>query len=988
MSESQFFDLVTRVDAMLSTRDIASVIPELRDLLKNSALNSYFFDNLKDVDWLHPLVDAGFFASPPTVKRDPDRGTLEFPPWPESRYLARVAAQAPEVVLEVALQIPETDNVRVHEDFVDAVLEMPADLAVKLVPKAKRWIELPHQLLLPEKLGALVEHLAKGTQVEAALDLARSLLAVLPDPRAIEKTGDEETYRLPPEPRARFDTWDYKEILEQIVPLLVAAAEEEALTLLCNLLDSALHLSQRDEKYEGPEDLSWIWRPAIEDHEQNHPRGLRDFLVTAVRDAAEQIAKTHPSRVPALVEKLKQRPRLIFQRIALHLLRVCPDRASSLIAQRLTDKTLFDQEGARHEYVLLARDHFTHLSQKDQETILNWIAAGPDIEQFKVWHEQDMGRSPTDEEVQRSSKYWRLERLAPLRDALPPEWKQRYDEWVTEVGEPEHPEFVSYGGSWVGPTSPKSAEDLRSMNVEEIVTFLGTWQPSGDLTSPSSEGLGRELTAMVASVPERFASRAEQFQELDPTYVRALLSGFCDAAKQKRSFSWRPVLELCHWVMEQPREIPGRKRRLDRDPGWIWTRKTIASLLSGGFESQAGPAEIPFELRRSAWNVLKPITDDPNPTPEDEARHGGSNMDPATLSINTTRGEAMHAVVRYALWVRRHLEKEPDGKERISRGFNEMGEVRDVLNAHLDPEEDPSLAIRAVYGQWFPWLVLLDREWAVTNVSKIFPPDESLQDLRDAAWETYIIFCEPYGNVFDVLRDEYSRAVERLDVGDTQRRHLASPEESLAEHLMVLYWRGKLTLDESDGLLMRFYAKASDTLCGHAFSTEGRRFYNTKETILPEVLGRLKALWERRLAAAQADPSPTSHAAELAAFGWWFASAKFDDTWALDQLTQVLNLRPSEIVPRMRGVDHLVAERLARLVENNPRQVVRCLRLMVEGDVEGWRIRSWREHVRTILDTARQNPDMETRQAAVDLVHRLGARGYFEFRDLLQEAPS
>src|SRR5713101_5311940 len=166
---------------------------------------------------------------------------------------------------------------------------------------------------------------------------------------------------------------------------------------------------------------------------------------------------------------------------------------------------------------------------------------------------------------------------------------------------------------------------------------------------------------MVASDSRRFASRAEQFQELDPTYVRALLSGFCDAAKQKRSFSWQPILELCCWVMEQPREIPGRKSRYaGLDPGWVWTRKTIASLLSGGFD-----AEIPFELRSSAWNVLKLITDDPNPTPEDEARHGGSNMDPATLSINTTRGEAMHAVVRYALWVRRHLEKRPEAKNRF-----------------------------------------------------------------------------------------------------------------------------------------------------------------------------------------------------------------------------------------------------------------------------------------------------------------------------------
>lgn len=136
--------------------------------------------------------------------------------------------------------------------------------------------------------------------------------------------------------------------------------------------------------------------------------------------------------------------------------------------------------------------------------------------------------------------------------------------------------------------------------------------------------------------------------------------------------------------MEQPREIPERKSRYTHlDPGWVWTRKTIASLLATGFES--GPVEIPFDYRHVAWEVLKSITEDEEPTRDYEAQYGGSNMDPAALSINTTRGEAMHAVVRYALWVRRHLGNEPDGKERLERGLEEIPETREVLEAHLDP---------------------------------------------------------------------------------------------------------------------------------------------------------------------------------------------------------------------------------------------------------------------------------------------------------------
>src|SRR5437660_8268252 len=109
-------------------------------------------------------------------------------------------------------------------------------------------------------------------------------------------------------------------------------------------------------------------------------------------------------------------------------------------------------------------------------------------------------------------------------------------------------------------------------------------------------------------------------------------------------------------------------------------------------------------------------------------------MDPATYSINTTRGEVMHALVRYAWWVRLHLEKESGGKARAARGFDEMPEVRSVLEKHLDAVLEPSIAIRAVYGQRFGTLYFLDRNWAMANINRIFPRDGARKELGDVAW--------------------------------------------------------------------------------------------------------------------------------------------------------------------------------------------------------------------------------------------------------------
>src|SRR5213593_2211477 len=92
----------------------------------------YFFDRLENPRWLELLAEKGFFKKPPAPRKDDSKGTVGFPPWPESRYLARMAklGEAQEVVLSIALEIPDTENVRVHEDLAEVALALRADMAV------------------------------------------------------------------------------------------------------------------------------------------------------------------------------------------------------------------------------------------------------------------------------------------------------------------------------------------------------------------------------------------------------------------------------------------------------------------------------------------------------------------------------------------------------------------------------------------------------------------------------------------------------------------------------------------------------------------------------------------------------------------------------------------------------------------------------------------------------------------------------------------
>jgi hypothetical protein len=78
-----------------------------------------------------------------------------------------------------------------------------------------------------------------------------------------------------------------------------------------------------------------------------------------------------------------------------------------------------------------------------------------------------------------------------------------------------------------------------------------------------------------------------------------------------------------------------------------------------------------------------------------------------------------------------------------------------------------------------------------------------------------------------------------------------------------------------------------------------------------------------------------------------------------------------------------VLERLAEVSASMPLKTIDCLSLIVEGDKDGWVILGWREQARTIIGTVIRSADEGARRRAVDLVHRLGTRGHFDFRDLL-----
>jgi hypothetical protein len=234
--------------------------------------------------------------------------------------------------------------------------------------------------------------------------------------------------------------------------------------------------------------------------------------------------------------------------------------------------------------------------------------------------------------------------------------------------------------------------------------------------------------------------------------------------------------------------------------------------------------------------------------------------------------------------------------------------------------------------------------------------------------------------MFSVLKDEYVYAINRLPETIAGKRHGQTAAEALVDHLMTFYSQGTIAIDSE--VMTLFFRIGSPTLRGRAIASLGRWLpdkenQEKRPPVSPEILDRLKALWEFRANLASQAASSVPFQGELSEFGWWFASGAFDETWSLAELQRALRLAKT-VTPQFK-----VTRQLADLALRFPLQCIQCTRVIVENDKQGWETLGSKNDFKTIISAALKSENGEARDEADDLVQYLVGRGDFEYRTLL-----
>ena len=917
--------------------------------IKRAADYRFFFEQIQSADWVVPLANEGIFGDPPGLTND--GSNMRYPPWPASRYLARVAAEAPNDVAQVIHDMPKCDNPLVHADLIRAVAAMPVTQAVPLIERVKRWARVDTTHMVQEPALDLAAALFRQRAIAEAIDLSMTVLAI---------PLDEETAPGFTKKAGGGNDWYFEQGLQQ---LLAIVPDDGVPALLKRLSDGLGHVlaaelgSSTDRFWR---DHSSTWCSTIEEHEQKRHYDSRCWLVDAIRDLALRLGASEPQNLPDLADQLLARRWAIFARLALHLAREFPEHLRETTSTLVLDPDMFELTDTRHEYYWVVRETLAQTATEElRRGYLSLLDAGP-----PAWLLESYAGSP---DLERAGQSWIRDRLHPIREVLPEPWSDQYDSLVADLGEPDHPDFLFYMGSVrsVGGESPLAADELLEMSVEAITDFLEGWTPTGDFAAPSIDGLGRSLAGAVAQSPAPFAIAADQLQVSEPTYVRSVLDGFKTATDERRCFDWAAVLALCTWVLGQSDEGIDRDD-WSHDPDWSWARKSIASLVASGLDSLDCP--VPTDQASLVWDVLGLLAEDLQPSPDHEERYGESNMDPITLSLNTIRGSALHAVIRFLLW----LVKNPSAESgRLT------AETLGVLDSHLDTELDPSLAVRSVYGWGFGDLITVDPDWTKERVVTIYPSDASLDSYRRAAWDGFLMRWRPSRQFFELLEEQYELAVERMPEPDTEGAigSRSDSAERLASHLLTYYWWDYLDLDDS-GVWSDFMERAGDELRAFVIH-EIARALGGSEDLPVEVVERSMQLWQNRLAAVS-EAEEGQCEAEMGAIVWWFEAECFDSMWLFEQFLAAAE-HVTWIDAPYRVMDRLVEEAAA-----HPALALKVLRVLIDKDQWGHVAITRSSQVREVLSIAMGSGD-ESRGNAITTIDWLVARGLNEYVALITD---
>lgn len=645
---------------------------------------------------------------------------------------------------------------------------------------------------------------------------------------------------------------------------------------------------------------SYIWRSAIEDHEQDkYKDSFRTVLVDALRDAALGFADKLSDDAIASTRGLLLSPYPTLVRIGIY---VCGERYGNVGEAFWTclKPEWLVEVACWHELFWFIKKAFPRFSAPERKRYLTLIdeAQGdwvnePDREEWDECHRRDL--------------------LYPAVGYGDAEVDAKYQRLVERRGSvPEYPDFHTYstsGGVIVGERSPVASDKLIGMSDEELLTLLRDFVPDTKAwDGPTYRGFASTLSSAVRASEDGFASRIKMFADVARPYQHGLLRGLKERwADDKHDIDWDEALSFMRTVAESP----AFQTDLDAEAteGWEPSVREVvtdfADLIKAGSSTER---PIALAMHSKCIEILKIVLSATKPTEASESKDAVSHV------LNSPRGRTLEALINIALAMRRHEVASQQGE-----GFMWVA-VGPILDGELvSCESGQNADFAALAGMYCSNLHYLNSQWVEDNFDRLFSTS------NESAWK-----CAAQG--FAYQRHLYSWLYKRLIEGGHLPRMIYtdglpdSVAEKALQFLGLAYLEGMEEIDDGglmSGLVVGLKTEQLSKLCWFFWTLRGSQERSVSR--VPRIL----EFW-RRIAAAIRDsgtPQPELQSAlnDLAVF--------------IDKITPDTMRMWAEAAPhaQVRHHGYILVEHLARLAGTYPSEVATVFKAALSGFLPDYR---------------------------------------------------
>ena len=962
-------------------------------LVKKGTGSRYFFSRLKNPLWIQPLVERGYFESPPSIRYFDD-GYVQFPSWPELQYLKNVSHDEPDKVANLILDLPPVDNPSVYSEILEIALQLHGEQSVKLTPKILESIDIDCQFL-PHRYGDLLAHWTAENQTSAALELTRVLVEFVPDvqsetkqKRRRENSADLGTFwetSLKPSPR--IEPRAYREMSSKGVCPLAEKEPYQTVRLLIDATANMIRLRAHREELNQEVDSSEIWYERLDGLDTGHESPDKTLVHTLIF-ACKQVYEKSPDSVMDLDKFLRDQQWGVFKRLRQHLYVQFPnEKTQPWIRELILEHKEYHLWEHRYEFqrmIQSACEHFGEklLTEAERTQIFDAIRSGPSKANYQEWVE-GLGEEFTEERFQQRQRDFHRKQFKPFEPLLFGKYATYFQELEVKATDPisdeDYPPLKTRGG-YVSNRSPRSTEDLANFTDEKLLTYINKWEENEFFSEGNSfveidiEGLAGAFQTVFKETIIPNANRLrfwlENRERIErPIYVRTMINVMQAEVQEKNFDKLNEWLKFCEWVLSRPDQEHKGEDRLGRQgdesreyPDWHNSRRAVCDFIGTCLKEEIN---VPIAFRGQLAKLLEMLCTQHDSWLDRGKRFILNRNDPLTEGANNTRSWALQTLLYFGLWLRRCDLK------------SEASEITTILEKRfaLQTEYPLTSPEYAILGSNYSWIFYFNKVWAAEHKSDFFPQNELPKWL--VAFGSCICYSDPFKPTFGILRDDFDFALQHI--ADCKEQDHTEEEwiDALGQHLFNYYLWGMYPLKGSVGtgnrysLLERYYQVTNDDREHWA-----NLFNYVGSHILLSTSGQLAKDWKDRIIAFFDWRFEVKEPTELQQFSFWLEAECLEAEWRLEAYSKILEVCKSDDVSVAIQVDTL-----CNMFPDHTAQVLECFVKLTDrrGDNN---IYIQTKEAKTILKAGLNSSDERVRQNSERARENLLRKGRFDLLDL------